>query len=191
MTLKDKQKRNILLVLLAVLGVTLALGYRVNRPGTPAAARTPEPKASQNPQTASNARIRMDLVEKSGDSENVGRNNVFQYREWRAAPLRGMAHAAPTPPSLLQPSVTSVPVVTPPPGPPPPPPIPFRYQGFAVVNSAPSALTAFLGLDPARHYNATVGEVFMGRYRIVGITEKTVEVEDLQNNRRQSIPLQK
>ena len=70
--------------------------------------------------------------------------------------------------------------------PPPPPPINLKYQGFA---QSPD-LTAFLA-DDTRHYNVTVGEILMGRYRIISITDKTVEIEDLQFNRRQMLPLLK
>jgi len=37
----------------------------------------------------------------------------------------------------------------------------------------------------------TVGEILMGKYRIAGITDKTVDVEDIENNRRQVLPLLK
>ena len=50
---------------------------------------------------------------------------------------------------------------------------------------------AFLSDESSHHYNVSVGEILIGRYRIVDITEKNVEVEDLQNNRRQVFPLQK
>src|SRR5262249_20101720 len=80
-----------------------------------------------------------------------------------------------------------------PPAPPPralPPPIPLKYQGYAVSTVPGGTITAFLA-DDSRHYNVTVGEVLMGRYRILGISDKTVDVEDLEFKRRQSLPIVK
>jgi len=55
-----------------------------------------------------------------------------------------------------------------------------------------SSLTAFLTDDSGvKHYNVSAGEVLMGRYRITQITDKAVEVEDIQFNRRQTLGLQK
>jgi hypothetical protein len=65
----------------------------------------------------------------------------------------------------------------------------LKYQGFALT-STPNRLIAFVA-DDTRHYNVTAGEILMGRYRIVSITEKAVEVEDLDFNRRQTLPLVK
>jgi hypothetical protein len=45
--------------------------------------------------------------------------------------------------------------------------------------------------DDSRHYNVTAGEVLLGRYRILSITDKSIEVEDMEYNRRQTLPLLK
>ena len=50
-------------------------------------------------------------------------------------------------------------------------------------------LTAFITDDSSQHYNVTVGEILMGRYRIAQISEKSIEIEDLQNDRRQTFSL--
>src|SRR5205814_7663190 len=82
MTKQDRQKLSIFVVLLAVLGLTIVLGYRMNRPQTTAAVQTPPPKTSTNPPAAHDTRIRLDLVENSGSSEeNIGKKNVFQYQQ--------------------------------------------------------------------------------------------------------------
>jgi len=64
----------------------------------------------------------------------------------------------------------------------------LKYQGFAA--SSGQGMTAFVS-DDSRHYNVTVGEVLMGRYRIVSISDKSIEIEDLEYNRRQTLPLLK
>jgi hypothetical protein len=190
MNKRDRQRLGILIVLLVVLGATVVLGYRVNRPQITAIAQTPETRPpSPNQTTPSDARIRLDLIEKLEASQEIGRNNVFQYREGR--PSTQASRPGLTPPAAPPPPGPAV-VLPPPPsrpaGPPPPTPIPLKYQGFAIVNSA---RTAFLADDFARHYNVIVGEVLMGKYRVSQITDTIVEIEDLEANRKQTLPLLK
>ena len=52
-------------------------------------------------------------------------------------------------------------------------------------------MTAFLTDDASHHYNVSAGEILMGRYRITQISAASVEVEDLEANRRQTLPLLK
>jgi hypothetical protein len=191
MTKKDRTNLSILIVLLVVLGLTIVLGYRMNQPPTTNAVQTVEAKPATTAPTATDARIRLELVEKAAEEEDIGRKNLFQYRQ-----------APPPPPSNVKPpTVTATPpsqaavaapptVANRPPQPPQPPPIPLKYQGFAAVKSPQTGMTAFLA-DDSRHFNVTVGEVLMGRYRIAGITDKSVEIEDLEFNRRQILPLVK
>ena len=195
MTRQDRQRLSILIVLVVVFAFTAVLAYRMNRPVSTAAVQTPAPKTSAKPLTATDARIRLDLVDKTGGSRNIGRNNVFQYRQ-PSAPSGGASSKSggpPQPPGPPAPPTVTPPVVSrpQPPAPPSLPPIPFKYQGFAVISSANNTLTAFLADDSSRHYNVTVGEILMGRYRIVQISDKSVEVEDVENNRRQTLPLVK
>jgi hypothetical protein len=162
----------------------------MNRPPTTAAVQLPAPKTSSNPPRANDARIRLDLVDKPESGENIGKKNLFVYRQPPAPPL-----PPPRPPTTLNPppmpgNVTQGPIVTKPPGPPPPPPINLKYQGFAAVNAPGGGFVAFLA-DDSRHYNVTVGETLMGRYRVASISDKSVDVEDLEYNRRQTLPLVK
>ena len=203
MNKQDRQKLRILIVLLVVLGMTAVLGYRMNRPSTTAAVQVPETKTSANPPAATDARIRLDLIEKAdGSKEEIGRKNVFQYQRPPAPPRPsgpgasgpgGSASMTPVPsPSVpsggLPPSGGRPTTVVAPPG---PPPIPLKYQGYAVENSPGGQTTAFLTDDTSRHYNVTRGDILMGRYRINQISLASVEVEDLENNRRQTLPLLK
>jgi hypothetical protein len=187
----DKQNLSILVVLLAVLGLTVWLGYRMTRPPTTNAVKeaTTTAKTSNSP-APSDARI-LDWTNPEV-AEDAGKRNVFQYQQ---APLpppppppRGGPSAGINPGGL--PSTPVAPPIAPPVTRPQPPPIPLKYQGFAVTTSPTRGMTAFLA-DDARHYNVTVGEVLMGRFRIVSITDKSVEIEDLENSRRQTLPVQK
>jgi len=200
MSKQDRQKFSILMVLLIVLGMTAVLGYRMNQPPTTAAVQVPETKTSANPPAPTDARIRLDLIEKAeGSQEEIGRKNVFQYQKPPASrpPVPGSGGSASTTPGSEQPAPPSV-------GLPPttsgssasaaqpgPPPIPLKYQGYAAESAPGGQMTAFLTDDASRHYNVTPSEILMGRYRINQISTASVEVEDLETNRRQTLPLLK
>ena len=200
MSKQDRQKFSILIVLLVVLGMTAVLGYRMNQPPTTAAVQVPETKTSTNPPAPTDARIRLDLIEKAeGSKEEIGRKNVFQYQKPPASrpPVPGSGGSASTTPGPQQPAppLFGLPPTTSgssasaaPPG---PPPIPLKYQGYAVENAPGGQMTAFLTDDASRHYNVTPSEILMGRYRINQISTASVEVEDLETNRRQTLPLLK
>ena len=200
MSKQDRQKFNILIVLLVVLGMTVLLGYRMNQPPTTAAVQVPETKTSTNPPAPTDARIRLDLIEKAeGSQEEIGRKNVFQYQKPPASrpPVPGSGGSASTTPGPQQPAP---PLFGLPPtasgssasaAPPGPPPIPLKYQGYAAESAPGGQMTAFLTDDASRHYNVTPSEILMGRYRINQISTASVEVEDLETNRRQTLPLLK
>ena len=200
MSKQDRQKFSILMVLLVVLGMTAVLGYRMNQPPTTAAVQVPETKTSANPPAPTDARIRLDLIEKAeGSQEEIGRKNVFQYQKPPASrpPVPGSGGSAsttpgpeqPAPPSAgLPPTTSGSSASAAPPG---PPPIPLKYQGYAAESAPGGQMTAFLTDDASRHYNVTPSEILMGRYRINQISTASVEVEDLETNRRQTLPLLK
>ena len=200
MSKRDRQKFSILMVLLIVLGMTAVLGYRMNQPPTTAAVQVPETKTSANPPAPTDARIRLDLIEKAeGSKEEIGRKNVFQYQKPPASrpPVPGSGGSAsttpgpqqPVPPSVGLPLTSSGPSASA--APPGPPPIPLKYQGYAAESAPGGPMTAFLTDDASRHYNVTPSEILMGRYRINQISTASVEVEDLETNRRQTLPLLK
>jgi hypothetical protein len=194
MTKPDRQKLSILVILLAVLGLTIVLGYRMNQPESTAAVQVPDqPKTSAT--APSDARIQLDLVEKHDAGEDIGKKNVFQYRQTPPPALPGPKPGAATFPPPAS-AVVAPPISSRPPGPPPappPPPIPLKY--FGNTTKTPAGMTAFLVDDTRpndlKHFNVSTGEVLMGRYRIVTITATSVEIEDLEYSRRQTLPLLK
>jgi hypothetical protein len=74
----------------------------------------------------------------------------------------------------------------PPPGPPPPPPINLKFFGFASHAGEPTRIflaqgdTVFIALE---------GQIVDRRYKVVHINPASVEIEDVLNNNRQTIPL--
>lgn len=188
MTKQDRQKLLFLVILLAVLAATIVLGYRMNRPPTTVTAQQPEQKTSSNPPAPSDARILLDLVEKPEGGENAGKKNLFQYGQPPAPAITARPALPPgtfTPPGntpLTQAAVRPGPLI-----PPPPPSINLKYQGLFTVNSPEGGLVAVLA-DDSRHYNVKTGEILMGRFRVASISDKQVEIEDLEYNRRQTLP---
>jgi hypothetical protein len=72
-------------------------------------------------------------------------------------------------------------------GPPPPPPINLKF--FGTAKRAGSSLQAFL-LSDDNVYLASAGEIVAHKYKIVAINPNSIQVEDLQNNNTQTLPLQ-
>jgi hypothetical protein len=199
MSKQDRQKLSILVVLLGVLGLTLILGYRMNKPAVTAAVQGGETKPpsspSANPPAPTDARIRLDLIEKSqNSSEEIGSKNVFQYRQTPPPAVSGSRGRFPIIPSQPAAPAASESLPVRPPAmiaPPGLPPIPFKYQGYATQDVPGGQMIAFLTDETAHHYNVAVGETLMGRYRITQISANSLEIEDTDNNRRQKLPLTK
>jgi hypothetical protein len=73
-----------------------------------------------------------------------------------------------------------------PPPPPPPPPINLKFFGFA--SKAGEAKKIFLS-EGEDVFIAAEGEVVDRHYKVLRISPTSVEIEDVLNNNRQSIPL--
>ena len=70
--------------------------------------------------------------------------------------------------------------------PPPPPPINLKFYGFASKPGEPKKIFLSQGEDV---FIATEGQVIDRRYKVLRISPMSVEIEDMLNNNRQSIPL--
>ena len=71
-------------------------------------------------------------------------------------------------------------------GPPPPPPINLKFYGFASKPGEPKAIFLSQGEDI---FVAKEGDIVDRRYKVLHISPMSVEIEDVLNNNRQSIPL--
>jgi len=117
--------------------------------------------------------LRIDLLKNSEEAAYRGTGrNIFED----------------TPPPIPQPIK---PVVPPPPTPvvqtpPPPPPIPLKFYGFANKPGQAKAIFLANGDDI---FIGHEGEIVNRRYKIVRIHATQVEIEDVLNNNRQTIPL--
>jgi hypothetical protein len=84
------------------------------------------------------------------------------------------------------PPIPCPPNCPPPPPKPPPPPIELKY--FGIQTSASGAKQAFL-LHDDTVYTASAGDIVLRRYRVISIDAKSIQVEDMQNNNKQTLPL--
>jgi hypothetical protein len=73
-----------------------------------------------------------------------------------------------------------------PPQPPPLPPINLKFFGFASRPGEPKKIFLSQGEDI---FVAAEGDIVNRRYRVVHIAPTAVDIEDVLNNNRQSIPL--
>lgn len=197
----ENKNKTIAAISLGVLAVLL-VAYRflsfggppplpaVNQPGattsaTPAGAR-PQPRKSGATASArtSNAKkvapppsldptLRLALLRTSEDTKYTGAGrNIFR--------------AEVDIPKVVQAPIQQPVVQQGPPPPPPPPPINLKFFGFASKPGEPKRIFLSQGEDV---FIAAEGDIVDRRYKVLHITPSSVEIEDVLNNNRQSIPL--
>src|SRR5579859_789789 len=183
----ENKKQLYALVALAVLAVILLprLFFSSTSSGTPEARKQPNTVPAQP--DAANRRgrakggppldptLRTDLLKNSEEAEYKGSGrNIFEAR------------------AEIPEAVKSV-VIPKPPEPPPgkvadnlPPPIPLKFYGFANRPGQPKSVFLANGDDI---FIGHEGDIVNRRYKIVHIMPNQVEIEDVQNNHHEAIPL--
>jgi len=120
--------------------------------------------------------LQVDLLKNSEGAEYKGSGrNIFE------------AQAAPPP--IPKPKITVIAdnnKPSEPPPAPPPPPIPLKFFGFANRPGQPKTIFLANGEDV---FIGKEGDIVNRRYKIVHISPSQVEIEDVLNNNRQTIPL--
>src|SRR4051812_3681139 len=183
MIAEKKKQLQTLLVLVAVLAAVGAYTYWTNRTPSTGVTASPAAKAARASAlpNAGNAQIRLDLINKM-DQSAVGRRNVFQYYVPPPPPPK----PAPAPPPYVPPAV-----VNPGPSRPVTPSAPFsalsnfKYDAI-LIPAKPGKQMASISEGTANRYNVTEGEYILGRYRVNWIKENSLEIEDVDQNRRQT-----
>ena len=189
MTKSDQNKLRFLIILMVILAATVYAGYRVTKTQDLAIVQAKDQKPTAATATPNDARIQLELLDKARADEDLGKSNLFAYRNSRPPEPPKIAPPPPPPPTV--PNNTTA---TPPPrmAPPPPPPIPLKYVGYAFVEPNSKVLIATLTDDnQQRRFIARQGDIWMGRYRVLRITDTVVDVEDIETSRRQTLPLVK
>jgi hypothetical protein len=131
---------------------------------------------SLDPSLHMNGMLASEAVEYSG----VGRN-IFSPNS--APPVIDIPKPVATVRTKPQP-----PIPCPPNCPPPPPPPPIELKYFGVEIGANGKRQACL-LHDDTVYLASDGDVVMRRYKIISVDPKSIQVEDMQNNNKQTLPL--
>ena len=181
---ENKKKLYVMLGLLAIGILLLVRGFFFsNESSTGATASANEPAAANV--AGRNSRgdkpsaetldptLRTDLLKNSEGAEYKGTGrNIFEAQA-APAPIERKTLAKNTPPAG-------------PPPPPPPPPIPLKFYGFA--NKPGQAKSIFLA-EGEDIFIGHEGDIVNRRYKILHISATSVEIEDVMNNNRQSIPL--
>jgi hypothetical protein len=72
-------------------------------------------------------------------------------------------------------------------GPPPPPPIDLKFAGYFEVPGTGQKRAILLHADD--EVLAYAGDIVLRRYRVISISIRSIEVEDMQNNNKQTLPL--
>ena len=183
MIAEKKKQLQTLLALVVVLVAVGAYTYWTNRKPSTGVAVSPAANAARAAAlpNAGNAQIRLDLFDKM-DKNAVGRRNVFQYYIPPPPPLKPV----PPPPPYVPPAVVSS-------GPrgPVAPPAPFSalstfsYDAI-VIPAKPGKQMASILEGTTNRWNVFEGEYILGRYRINWIKENSLEIEDVDQNRRQT-----
>jgi len=118
------------------------------------------------------------LVSEAVTYSGVGRN-IFS------------AQSAPPPMAVPKPIASARPlpaVPCPPNCPPPPPPPPIELKYFGLETDARGARQACL-LHNDTVYLASAGDVVMRRYKVISIGPRSIQVQDMQTNNTQTLPL--
>jgi hypothetical protein len=117
--------------------------------------------------------LKFDVLRASESIEyDGGKRNIFRERAEE--------------PKIVTPPPQIVPEKVPPPPVYQPPPIPLKYYGFA---SKPGEQRRIFLSNGDEVFVAEEGQVIQRRYKIGKITATSVEVEDVLNNNKQTIPL--
>ncbi|MGH9803598.1 MAG: hypothetical protein ACRD4D_00370 [Candidatus Acidiferrales bacterium] len=173
-----KGRRNLIL-LVALVAILVAVNlYR--RPSSPANLLQPTRAAEtrsgrKGPSAIPDAELRLDKLAEPGGARAADiRRNIFEY---------GSRPVTPTP-RLARAQAQSD---TPPPPPPPPPP-PLRFYGFA--EGSGGGPRRVLLTDGDGIFVARQGDTISNRYRVLSVSERALELEDIVGQRRWVISLE-
>ena len=135
--------------------------------------------ASLDPTLHMEAMLATESLEYSGSGRNIFSMASAPPPMAIPVPVKGPRINTPPPPP---------PVPCPPNCPPPPPPPPIDLKFFAVETAANGTRQACL-LHGDDVVLASAGDVVLRRYRVITIDARSIQVEDMQNNNKQALPL--
>ncbi len=178
----ENKKELVLALILAVVALYFILRAFSGSPATTATTTTDTTQTAKGGKdTGVLARnldptLRLDLLKSSSDVRYTGKGrNIFESQAEIPKPVEDPRRPKPNPTPQPQPYT-----------PPPPPPINLKFFGFANHNGEQPSV--FLS-EGDNVFIAKQGDIVNRRYRVVRITPRSIEVEDVLNNNRQTIPI--
>jgi hypothetical protein len=173
--MSTKQKR---IILLAGLGVVfLYIIYISNRPSEIAQVVSSADEKFR-PIAVENPALKLELLERLKKLQYQGSHrNIF-------------SSVAPPPESAVPPPVIAPPPITAPGGPSGPAPlvVPATFYGF--VTDAQTGMRRAFFMEGENVYIIAVGEMLLGRYRLIQIGNSSVELEETSSGRRATLTME-
>jgi hypothetical protein len=173
--MSSKQKR---IILLAGLGVVfLYVIYVSNRPSEIAQVVSSADEKFR-PIAVENPALKLELLERLKKLQYQGSHrNIF-------------SSVAPPPESAVPPPVIAPPPITAPGGPSGPAPlvVPATFYGF--VTDAQTGMRRAFFMEGENVYIIAVGEMLLGRYRLIRIGNSSVELEETSSGRRATLTME-
>jgi hypothetical protein len=173
--MSSKQKR---IILLAGLGVVfLYVIYISNRPSEIAQVVSSADEKFR-PIAVENPALKLELLERLKKLQYQGSHrNIF-------------SSVAPPPESAVPPPVIAPPPITAPGGPSGPAPlvVPATFYGF--VTDAQTGMRRAFFMEGENVYIIAVGEMLLGRYRLIQIGNSSVELEETSSGRRATLTME-
>ena len=177
MTAPEKKKLAVFIGLVVLAGVLWFWLYRPVSSSSSGSAAAKVASKAKDAKVAQEAQIHLDLLHDVG-ADDVGRKNLFQYRQKTVPQTQQQVPRPYTPPPPPQ-NITQNPVT-----PPAPQSKVFRYEGFSGPTTNGKLLASLS--EGGNTYYAREGECIMGQYCVRRITESQVEIEDIVLNSRQT-----
>ena len=183
MTASDKKKAQFLVGLLVIAGLTW---FFFDRTGTVAKTDTQKKTGKRKaPVIPKEAQIYLQLLEAEETGRDVGRKNIFQYRQKPLPPPVVLPPPRPIPPTA---SNNNTPPILPPQPPQPPPFKNFKFEGISTVGNPKTGRMMAILSEGTNTYQVKQGECLMGQYCVRQLTENLIEIEDLQLKQRKTFP---
>lgn len=181
MTAQNRRQLGVLAVLVVVLLGLLA--WQLRAPAAPAAGRSPSPAAparggGRAGGDAAVADVRIESLQRSPDVLAEAQRDPFRFRP----------RAVPAPPPLREEPEQVVDLPPVPVGPPPLPPIQLRYIGVLGAATQPDRVAVLSDVRGNPVYGRE-GDIIEGRYRLLRISNESVDVAYADGRGRQTLRL--
>jgi hypothetical protein len=176
-----KSQRNQLILLAVLLVVFFYIVYQFVLPSAPTVS-VPVADAPFVPLSVENPALRLDLL------------NQLKKLEYQGSHRNIFSAVAPPPEPTAAEKAAAVAAANKPPGPPPPPPgpppltVPATFFGYVTDGNTGTRRAFFSEGDDV--YVVAVGEVLLGRFRLIQIGNSTAELEETDSGRRTTLTME-